>query len=335
MKKVLILTLVLFLAMTSASYAQKQYRFGLALQTLQNPFYISLNEGAQKAAARFGDVKLFVTGAEHSTDLVTQVRQIEDFIAMKADAIGVVVMERKGILPTLEKVKKAGIPLLTVDTDSDGGPREGFIAADEELNGVVGAQWIAETFFGRSAKIAIMEGAPGSQTNVDRLRGFHSVIDKHQNIKVVSSLTGKWRRDEGMRVMNDLITAHPDLEAVMCMNDEMALGAVEALRTRGKIKQVKLLGINGAEEAIQQVYRGNMAADVVNYPEVIGEIFVYWARKIAQGEKLPAAFPKTKTDPPAPFVPCPVGIVDNNMLHMKIGPALKKIVPEIKEYKDM
>jgi ribose transport system substrate-binding protein len=180
-----------------------------------------------------------------------------------------------------------------------------------------------------------MEGAPGSQTNVDRLRGFHNVIKKHPNIKVVSSLTGKWRRDEGMRVMNDLITAHPDLEVVMCMNDEMALGAVEALRTRGKIKQVKLLGINGAEEAIQQVYRGNMAADVVNYPEVIGELFVYWARKIAQGEKLPADFPKTKTDPPASFVPCPVGIVDTNMLQMKIGPALKKIVPEIKEYKDM
>lgn len=330
MKKTLIITLTVMFMTSWISYAQgKTFRFGLALQTLQNPFYISLNAGAQKAADRYGDVKLIVTGAQHSTDLATQVRQIEDFIAMKVDVIGVVVMEAKGILPTLEKVEKAGIPLLTVDTDSSGGPRAGFISSDEELNGVVGAQWIAKAYFGMPAKIAVLEGAPGSQTNKDRLRGFHGVLKNHPNVKIVSSLTAKWRRDEGMRVMSDLITAHPELDAVMAMNDEMALGAVEALRAKGKLKKVKIIGINGAEEAIQQVYRGNMAADIINYPELIGDYFVHWARKIAQGEKLPESYPKTKTDNPVPFIAAPVGVVDTEMLQIKIAPALKKIVSEI------
>ena len=84
----------------------------------------------------------------------------------------------------------------------------------------------------------------------------------------------------------------------MAMNDEMALGALEALRTRGKLKQVKLVGFNGAFEAIQQVYRGNMAADVVQYPERIGELFVHWAVRIANGEKPPQDSAEDTDQPP-------------------------------------
>jgi ribose transport system substrate-binding protein len=336
MKKVCALALIVVFAAGGLCYAgEKVYRFGMALQTLQNPFYISLNEGAQKAAAQHGDVKLVVTGSEHSTDLFTQVRQVEDFIAMKLDVVGIVAIERKGIIPTLDKCYEAGIPVIMIDTDSEGGKRECFIAADEELAGTLGAEWIAKAFFKQKAKVGILEGAPGSLTNHLRCKGFNTVMKNHPKIQIVSSLTAKWRRDLGMRVMDDMITAHPDLDAVMAMNDEMALGAVEALRARGKLKQVKIVGINGAEEAIQQVYRGNMAADIVHYPERIGELFVYWARKIAEGEKPPADLPKTPTDPAVPHIDSGVGVVDTHMLQIKVAPALKKIEGEIKQFKDL
>ena len=332
MKKIFIVTLLLLFVIVGISHAQKkEYRFGLALQTLQNPFYLSLKAGADKAAAELPNVKLFVVGAEHSTDLTNQVKQIEDFIQMKMDVIGVVAIEKKGIIPTIEKVNRANIPVITVDTDADGGKRECYIATDNILGGKLGAQWIANALHGKG-KIAILEGAPGSQANFLRMGGFKPEIERYKGIQVVSSLTAKWRRDEGMRVMNDMLTAHPDLDAVMAMNDEMALGALEALRTRGKLKQVKLVGYNGAFEAIKQVYRGNMAADVVQYPERIGELFVHWALKISQGEKVPQDLPKTPTTPPTIHIDSGVAVVDQPLLQIKVGPAFKEIGNELKKY---
>ena len=332
MKKILVVALVVLGAMVSVSFAQKkEFRFGMAMQTLQNPFYLSMKAGAEKAAAELGNVKLTIVGAEHSTDLTSQVKQIEDFIQMKMDVIGVVAIEKKGIIPTIEKVNRAGIPVITVDTDADGGKRECYIATDNVLGGKIAAQWIERALYGKG-KIAILEGAPGSQANFLRMEGFKPEIEKYKGIQVVSSLTAKWRRDEGMRVMNDIITAHPDLNAVMALNDEMALGALEALRTRGKLKQVKLVGFNGAFEAIQQVYRGNMAADVVQYPERIGELFVHWAVRIANGEKPPQDLPKTPTNPPTVHIDSGVAIVDIPLMQIKAGPALKAISGELKNY---
>jgi len=332
MKKILVIALILLFATVSISFAQKkEFRFGMAMQTLQNPFYLSMKAGAEKAAAELGNVKLTIVGAEHSTDLTSQVKQIEDFIQMKMDVIGVVAIEKKGIIPTIEKVNKAGIPVITVDTDADGGRRECYIATDNVLGGRLAAQWIAHALNGQG-KIAILEGAPGSQANFLRMGGFKPEIDKVKGIQVVSSLTAKWRRDEGMRVMNDIITAHPDLDAVMAMNDEMALGALEALRTRNKLKQVQLVGFNGAFEAIQQVYRGNMAADVVQYAERMGELYVHWAVKIANGEKVPQHLPKTETNPPTIHIDSGVAVVDQALLQIKVAPALKAISGEMKDY---
>ena len=332
MKKILSVALIVLFAMVSVSFAQKkEFRFGLALQTLQNPFYLSLKAGAEKEAAEMGNVKLIVVGAESSTDLSTQVKQVEDFIQMKMDVIGLVAIERKGIIPTIEKVNKAGIPVITVDTDADGGKREYYIATDNLLGGKLAAEWIVKALHGKG-KIGILEITPGSQVGAIRMEGFKSVMEKEKGIQIVASLTALGRRDVGMKVMNDIITAHPDLDAVWAINDENALGAMEALRARGKLKQVKIVGFNGALEAIQQVYRGNMAADVVQYPERIGELFIQWAVRIAQGEKPPANLPRTNTNPPTAHIDSGVAMVDTPLLQIKVGPAMKTICGELKDY---
>ncbi|HTU03846.1 MAG TPA: sugar ABC transporter substrate-binding protein [Candidatus Sulfotelmatobacter sp.] len=288
-KSLAILTVLMLAAMVGvASAGEKQIRLGLALQTIQNPFYLTLKAGAEKAAAELGNVQVISVGAEHSVDLTTQVKQIEDFIQMKVDVIGVVAIERKGIIPTIEKANRAGIPVITVDTDADGGKREAYIATDNVLGGRLGAEWIIKMLDGKG-KIAVLEGAPGSQVNDLRLQGFREAMKKAEGVRVVSSLAANWRRDTGMNVMNDILTAQPDIQAVMALNDEMALGAMEAIKARGKSKQVLLVGYNGAAEAIQQVYKGAMAADVVQYPERIGDLFVRWSLRILKGEK-PAKF---------------------------------------------
>jgi ribose transport system substrate-binding protein len=330
MKKILVLCSISLFVMGNIAMA-KEYRFGLALQTLQNPFYLSLKAGADAAAAKAGNVKLYTVAAQHSTDLDTQVKQLEDFIQMKVDVIGIVPLERRGIIPTIEKINRAGIPVITVDSDAEGGNRECYIATDQVLGGKLAAEWIRNGIH-EKGKVAILECPPGALVNALRLEGFNTEIKKSPGINVVASITAKARRDLGMRVMEDIITANPDLNAVFCCNDEMALGAVEALRVRGKLEQVKIVGFNGAAEAIQQVYRGSMAADIVQYPERIGELFIEYALRIAQGEKLPENLPKTKSVPPTVHIDSGVAIVDTPLLRIKVAPALKMIENELQFY---
>ncbi len=307
-----ILTVLAVMGLVSGvSAGEKPVRLGLALQTVQNPFYLSLKAGAEKAAAEIGNVQVISVGAENSVDLATQVKQVEDFIQMKVDVIGIVAIERKGIIPTIEKANRAGIPVITVDTDADGGKREAYIATDNVLGGRLGAEWIIKALDGKG-RIAVLEGAPGSQVNDLRLSGFREAMGKAKGIQIVSSLAANWRRDTGMNVMNDILTAHPDINAVMALNDEMALGALEAIKVRGKARQVLLIGYNGAAEAIQQVYKGAMAADVVQYPERIGDLFVRWSLRILKGEK-----------PPTFHIDSGVNVVDSVLLQKVVPAALQ------------
>jgi hypothetical protein len=162
------------------------------------------------------------------------------------------------------------------------------------------------------------------------MEGFKPEIEKYKGIQVVSSLTAKWRRDEGMRVMNDILTAHPDLNAVMAMNDEMALGALEALRTRGKLKQMKLVGFNGAFEAIQQVYRGNMAA-MWSSIRNNRELFVHWAEN-CPGRKRCLGFAQDPHHSSTIHIDSGVAVVDQPLLEIKVGPNLQRIISELKKY---
>src|SRR5690606_25927478 len=111
-----------------------------------------------------------------------------------------------------------------------------------------------------SGRIAILEGQPGSVTNRNRLQGFHEVLKEYPGIQVVASLPADWQRDKGLNVASDILIANPRLDAIMALNDEMALGALAALKVARR-ESVILVGYNGAAEAIEEVYRGGLDAD--------------------------------------------------------------------------
>lgn len=311
MKRLMVvcLTLGLLLAVSAtAPVAPKQITLGLALKTLNNPFYVTVKEHAEEAAKKYPNVKVICLAGVDSGDLDAQMKYVEDFIQRKVDLIGIAAVDAKGIIPAIEKANKAGIPVVTVDTNADGGKIECFIGTDNYKGGLLGGQWIVETLGGKG-KVALLEGVPGSQVNRDRMAGFKDAIAKAPGIKLVASVPAHFRRDTGMKVMEDVLTANPDLDAVMCLNDEMALGAMEAIKARRKMDQVLNVGFNGADEAVLQVYKGNMAADVVQYPEAMGRLFVEWALKILNGEK-----------PPQFHIDSGVDIVDTQLLQ-KVVPA--------------
>jgi len=169
----------------------------------------------------------------------------------------------------------------------DGGKVVSYIGTDNKLGGKLAGEWMVDRINGKG-KIAIIEGGAGSSTNVDRCEGFRSVIDQYPEIEVVASVPADWARDKGLKAMSDIIAGHPDLKAVMAMNDEMAIGAMEALKAAGASANVILCGYNGADEAIKYAYEGTMSATIVQFPEEMGKLYVENAIRVIEGLGTPA-----------------------------------------------
>jgi ribose transport system substrate-binding protein len=310
---VLVLTLASFIfGLAEMSFAQeKRMRLALVMETMQNPYFITVNEWAKKTADKNGVELITMAGAE-GTDILGQIKAIEDLIQMKVDAIGCCPVDGKGIIPAVEKANKAKIPFLTFGADAEGGDVAAFINPDDVMGGRLAGDYAVEVLGGKG-KIAILEGFPGATANRDRLEGFLPAIQKAPGIKIVAKVTANWARDQGMKVTSDILTANPDLDLVFCINDEMALGALEAIKARGKLKQIKIIGYNGAKEAVQHVYQGNMAADVCLYTEKTGILFTEWAIKLAKGQK-----------PPSRNINSGLGLVTTDLLS-KVGPAIQGV----------
>jgi ribose transport system substrate-binding protein len=273
-------------------------KFGLVLGDMSNPFFSTVADAAKAAAAAAGNIELVVLG---SNNLEEQVKAVEDMISSKVDLIGVSPFDAQGITPTVEKANAAGIPVITVDENAAGGKVSAYIATDNVEGGRLAGEWIVKAMGGKG-KMAILEGGAGSSTNNARLEGLHSVIDGTA-IEVVASLPADWARDKGLQVMNDILTGNPDLSLVMAMNDEMALGALQAIKAAGKENQIKLVGYNGALEAIKSVHDNGLAADVVQYPEEMGKLYIVWGIRILNGE-----------NPPEVHIKPAVSVVDSQLL---------------------
>jgi ribose transport system substrate-binding protein len=299
---------VLFFGFSDNALAQKKIRIAMVMETLQNPYFITINDWAKKTAQKHGVELITMAGAE-TTDIGGQIKAMEDLIQMKVDLIGVAPIDSKGIIPAIEKANRAGIPVVTFTQDAEGGDVVCYINPDEEKGGRLAGEYIVEYLSGKG-KVAIIEGFPGSTANRDRLSGLLPALKKAPGIKIAAQIPGNWARDQGMKVMSDILTANPDLDLVFCMNDEMALGALEAVKARQKLGKIQIVGYNGAKEAVEHVYAGNMLADVCIYTEKIGILFTEWSIKIVKGEK-----------PPTKFINSGLGIVTNDLLS-KIGPAV-------------
>ncbi|HXX37201.1 MAG TPA: sugar ABC transporter substrate-binding protein [bacterium] len=308
-----VLTVVVGLLVTGgvppAQSQAKAVRLTMVLGRLDNPFFASVRDGAQAEANRVGNVQVTVLG---SSSIEDQLKKVEDSLQTKPDVLGVSAWDRNGIVPAIQKANAAKIPVIMIDEGTAAGQTVAFISTDNVEGGRLAGTWIVQAMGGKG-KLAIIEGAPGGTTNNDRLKGLHEVIDKAPGIKVVASVPADWVRDKGLKVMGDILVGNPDLDAVMAMNDEMALGAMQAIKARGKLGRIKLVGYNGAAEAIQEVYRGNMAADIVQFPEEMGRLFVVWALNSMKGVK-----------PPVYHIAPPVISVDT-VTAKKIGAAILAI----------
>lgn len=255
---------------------------GFSISTMENPFFVSMRDGVDDAEAA-NDVEVIFTDA--SDDANKQANDILNFIAQDVDVAVINPTDGDAIVSSVEALNQAGIPVITVDRVSNGGDVLAHIGTDNVTAGEVTARTLFDAM-GGSGTIAILEGVPGASSAIDRGTGFQNVLAEYPDIELVANQTANYQRNEGLTVAQNILQAQPTLSAFLSMNDEMALGAVEAIAAAGRTGDTLTIGIDGGADAIQAVKDGTLVATVAQQSRLMGTQGIEQALLVANGETI-------------------------------------------------
>jgi ribose transport system substrate-binding protein len=268
-------------------------RVALVLKTLNSPFFIEMQRGAEEAARRL-NVDLVVQAAEREVDVERQMQIVENLIQTRVGALALTPSGSREVVPAVAKANAARIPVIIVDTRLDpraaadaGVQTASFVGSDNVRGGQLIGEYLVKASGGRS-KVAILEGIPGHETGDSRIKGFRDAIRNSPGITVVASQTANWEREQGFAVFQNIMQAHRDLDTVFACNDMMALGASEAIAAAGRSGQIRVLGFDAVQDARRALAAGTMEATVAQYPEEMGRVAIETAVKVLQGATVPA-----------------------------------------------
>ena len=240
------------------------------VKDMTNPYYWRMGEGAKKAAEDLG-VELSWVSAEFNGDIEGQIAVVEGELVKQPDAMVLVPMNAKALIPKIREANQLGIPVITADTRAEEGLADvvTFVGLDERLSYKGMAEFVVEHLGGKG-QVAILEGFRGSSTAEERLVGMHEVLDAAEGIEIVASISADWDREKGLKATEDILQAHPGVNAILASNDEMALGAVQAVKSAGKQDQVVVVGDDAIPAALQALKSGDMLATIDGNTDQVG-----------------------------------------------------------------
>ena len=256
---------------------------GFSVSTLNNPFFVTLTEGARKAATE-NNVELVVVDA--GDDAAKQTSDIEDLVSRNVGVLIVNPVDSDAVAPAVKSAMSQGIKVIAVDRGVNGVDVDCQIASDNVAGARMATEYLMD-LVGEGAKVAELQGVPGASATIDRGAGFHQVAD--QSLQVAASQTANFNRAEGMTVMENILQSDGTIKGVFAHNDEMALGAVEAVAASGK--DIKIVGFDATDDAQKAVKDGKMAATVAQKPDKMGETAIETAVKIMAGETVDKSIP--------------------------------------------
>lgn len=291
MKKVLSLMIILLMVVTllqgctnKPSGTEEQSVVGLAISTLNNPFFVDLEAGA-KAKADELNVKLVTLDSQD--DSAKEMSNVEDLINQGVDIIMINPTDSDAVKSAVEAANKANIPVITLDRGANGGVVVSHIASDNVAGGKLAGEYIVELLGGKG-NVVELEGIPGASAARDRGEGFNNAING-KDITVVARQTANFDRAQGLSVMENILQAQPEIDAVFAHNDEMALGAIEAIKAAKR--DILVVGFDATDDAKAAVEKGEMAATVEQLPKQIGALGIETAVKILNNEKVESMIP--------------------------------------------
>lgn len=218
--------------------------------------------------------------------LTKQASDVEDLIQQGVDLILINPTDSEAVVATVEAANAANIPVITVDRSSEGGDVVAHIASDNIAGGELAGEYLLG-LVGEGAQVVELEGIAGSSNARDRGEGFNNIANG--KLEVVAKQTANFNRAEGLTVMENILQGNPDVKAVFAHNDEMALGALEAIEAAGK--DILVVGFDATGDAVKSVEDGKLAGTIAQKPDLIGQKAVEAAMKSLKGEKVEASIP--------------------------------------------
>ncbi len=297
MSWVLALIITLLVGCNKKTESTSTKTIGVTLLTRAHVFYKDLEEGLKTEAAKNG-YELLITAADF--DLGKQSSQIEDFITRRVDAIIVCPVDSRGIGPAIKRANETKIPVFTADIAAQEGEVVCHIASDNIAGGRLAGEYLAKILNGKG-KIAIID-QPTVTSVLDRVQGFREAIAKFPEMQIVAAVNGEGVRDKALQVAADILQAHPDLNGVFGINDDSALGTLDAVQ-QFKREGLFIVGYDATPPAVDAIMKDTaLKAEVIQYPKKIGEYTIAQIKAYFSGSEVPK------------LIPVEVGIVDRAAL---------------------
>lgn len=248
---------------------------GLSVSTLNNPFFVTLRDGAQEAANAAG-LTLIVVDAQDSVS--KQLSDLEDLIQRGVEVLIINPTDSDAVVPAVLAANQAGIPVIAVDRGISGGMLAYYVVSDNVAGGAMAAEFICQQL-GGSGPVVELEGIPGTSAARERGQGFNDYLSANcPEITVIARQTANFNRAEGLTVMENILQAQPEIAAVFAHNDEMALGALQAIRASGRT--MLIVGFDATDDAVAAVNACEMGATVAQQPAELGRMAVEAAAEI-------------------------------------------------------
>jgi len=279
MKKLMSFMSAALLACTVSVTAKAEGTLAIVVSTLNNPFFVTMKEGAEAKASELG-YKILVLDSQN--DPSKELSNIEDLTVRGVKAILLNPADSDAASNAVRLANRAGIPVLTLDRGVGRGDVVSHIASDNVAGGEMAGKFIVDTV-GADAKVIQLEGLAGTSAARERGEGFMKAV-KASNLTLLASQPADFDRTKGLNVMENLLAGNSDVQAVFAQNDEMALGALRAIKAAGK--DVLIVGFDGTDDGIAAVNRGQLGATVAQQPDMIGALGVETAVKMLNGDSV-------------------------------------------------
>lgn len=275
---------VLSLSLTLVNSAFAQDTLAMVVSTLNNPFFVTMKEGAEAKAQELG-YRLIVLDSQN--DPSKELANVEDLVVRGVKAILINPTDSDAVANAIRLANSSNIPVMTLDRGANNGKTVSHIASDNMAGGKLAAEFIFQRL-GADAKVIQLEGIAGTSAARERGEGFKLGAIEHK-LTILAGQPADFDRTKGLNVLENLLISNRDANAVFAQNDEMALGAVRAAQAAGK--SLLIVGFDGTEEGIAMVKRKRLAATIAQQPELIGALGVESADKLLKGQTVEAFIP--------------------------------------------
>jgi ribose transport system substrate-binding protein len=268
-------------------------RIALVMKSLANEFFLTMQKGAeahQKAHEK--DYTLVASGIKDEQDVARQIDLVEQMIAQHVDALVIAPADSKALVPACKKALDAGVIVINIDNKfneealAEKNVKIPFVGPDNRKGARLAGECLAKKLKAGDP-VAIIEGAPGAFNAIQRKAGFEDALTA-VGAKVVTSQTGRWEMGKAEEVVAGIIREHPDLKAVLCSNDSMALGAVTALKAAQKLQQVTVVGFDNISAVQELIKKGEVLCTVDQHADKIAVFGIEYALEILKTKAAPA-----------------------------------------------